>query len=86
MKEVVFYIFPAFIMIVEYFILRSLYYEHIDHRKEYLKMSKSMHILYWFIVFVPIMNIFGVIIMTYPLFKYIVVENFKSDLFWMEEK
>ena len=86
MKEVVFYIFPAFIMIVEYFILRSLYYEHIDHRKEYLKMSKSMHILYQFIVFVPIMNIFGVIVMTYPLFKYIVIEDFKSDLFWTEEK
>ena len=73
-------------MIVEYFILRSLYYEHIDHRKEYLKMSKSMHILYWFIVFVPIMNILGMIAMTYPLFKYIAIENFKSDLFWMEEK
>ena len=73
-------------MIVEYFILRSLYYEHIDHRKEYLKMSKSMHILYWFIVFVPIMNIFGVIIMTYPLFKYIAIEDFKSDLFWTEKK
>ena len=73
-------------MIVEYFILRSLYYEHIDHRKEYLKMSKSMHILYWFIVFVPIMNIFGMIIMTYPLFKYIVIEDFKSDLFWTEKK
>ena len=73
-------------MIVEYFILRSLYYEHIDHRKEYLKMSKSMHILYWFIVFVPIMNIFGMIIMTYPLFKYIAIEDFKSDLFWTEKK
>ena len=73
-------------MIVEYFILRSLYYEHIDHRKEYLKMSKSMHILYWFIVFVPIMNILGMIAMTYPLFKYIAIENFKSDLFWTEKK
>lgn len=73
-------------MIVEYFILRSLYYEHIDHSKEYLKMSKSMHILYWFIVFVPIMNIFGLIVMTYPLFKYIAIENFKSDLFWTEKK
>ena len=73
-------------MIVEYFVLRSLYYEHIDHRKEYLKMSKSMHILYWFIVFVPIMNILGMIAMTYPLFKYIAIENFKSDLFWTEKK
>ena len=73
-------------MIVEYFVLRSLYYEHIDHRKEYLKMSKSMHILHWFIVFVPIMNILGMIAMTYPLFKYIAIEDFKSDLFWTEKK
>lgn len=86
MQDLLSYLLPAFIMIVEYFILRSLYYEHIDHRKEYLKMSKSMHILYWFIVFVPIMNMLGMIVVTYPLWKYIVIENFKSDLFWTEKK
>ena len=49
-------------------------------------MSKSIHILYWFIVFVPIMNMLGMIVVTYPLWKYIVIENFKSDLFWTEKK
>ena len=86
MKEIVFYIFPAFIMIVEYFILRSLYFQHNTPYKEYFKMSKSMHVLYWILVFAPVLNMFTVFLIAFLLWDLIVIADYKSDLFWTEEK
>lgn len=83
MGKLLFYLIPAFIMFMEYIILKSLYIREKEH-KQYLKMSKNMNILYWSIAFIPVLNIFGIMVIFYLLYNLIIIEDFESDLFYVE--